>query len=93
MDRGRVVARGYAGELMLTPMTIAWLPAEIEPRGRGIGDQGAAAPFVDIGMFRWSRSPRFPAWMCGPCRIVVFSYADPEEALKPGHVKTSPPPG
>jgi hypothetical protein len=71
------------GGLALTPTTIGWLGGSDRPSGRGLLDMSDAIPLVDIGVFRWSSSARFPAWRCTGCSLVIFSYRYPKEALHP----------
>ena len=83
MQWGHVVGRPAGGGLALVPATIGWLPGDVAPSGTGISDQDRSDPLIKIGIFRWSRMPRFPAWICEDCKLVIFSYANPEEALRP----------
>lgn len=69
--------------MALTPTTIGWLSGSVQPEGRGLEDMTVSIPLADIGIFRWSSSARFPAWRCSRCRLVVFSYRDPQEAVHP----------
>lgn len=83
MEWGHVVGRPSGGGMAITPATIGWLPGSIAPSGGGNSDQSDSTPLIPIGIFRWSHMPRFPAWLCEGCKLVLFSFSDPEAALNP----------
>jgi hypothetical protein len=83
MKWGHVIGRPASGGLPIRPATIGWLPGDVAPSGTGISDQDRSDPLIKMGVFRWSHMPRFPAWICEDCSLVVFSFANPEEALNP----------
>lgn len=83
MEEGHVMGRTSGGGLAQTPTTFGWLSGSVQPEGRGLGDMTASIPLADIGIFRWSKSARFPAWRSTRCNLVVFSYRDPQEAVHP----------
>lgn len=62
----------YAGNV---PCTIGWLARP--PRGRGPSDQLDLEPLVRVGVFTFSRHPRFPAERCEKCRTLVVRYDHP----------------
>ncbi len=69
-----------ATSLQLYPATIGWVPEIVEPTKRGFQDQYLAEPFSQIVFgAMWSKRPRFPAWRCPKCRLVIFVY--PEDDL------------
>lgn len=63
---------GYMGNI---PMTIGWNSGP--PAGRGPGDQVRSERLALVGPWIFSRDPRFPAWRCQNCRLVVFTYDKP----------------
>jgi len=79
MERGYVMGRvADAARQEMYPANVAWLPATVGPRGRGMTDQQDAEPLGDLQAFGvvWAKRPRFPGWRCAKCKWVEFSYAD-----------------
>ena len=57
--------------------TIAWTS---HPEGGYLGEPDAT-DLKGVGRIglTFQKSPRFPAWRCGACRTVEFSYTDLEK--------------
>lgn len=66
---GRPMTKGFVhGEVdrQGVPATIAWFDPETNTGGR----------LAPIGLFAWSESPRFPAFICGDCGVIEFRPAE-----------------
>lgn len=78
----------YVGNI---PMTIGWNSGP--PVGRGPGDQVRSERLALVGPWVFSRDPRFPAWRCTKCSLVMFTYNAPVYDPKASQNTVQPPPG
>jgi len=77
MEPGHVMGMISTASLQQFPATIGWVPESVQPSERGYSDQRQAVPFTEIVFGPlFGKRPRFVAWRCQKCRLVIFTYVE-----------------